>query len=170
MCSARAELTSKIRGWSRRTDRLPLIAGGKQNRWMRPKMKCVVDGGNQCRFPQRCSAHSILTLRVCSCCRLMDNHLSCLASKGLPFLIPPLSDAHSHFPVTSFTPAAPPSRRTLQSTNGHCSSTAPLCPEGAFHPSPQADLIYAALLWITQTLDFPPPTMHATCKLLKNIC
>lgn len=42
----------------RQPDRLPVLAGGKQNCWAKTKTKRVVDGGNQCRFLQHCSAPS----------------------------------------------------------------------------------------------------------------
>lgn len=44
-----------------------------------------------------------------------------------------------------------PSHRRLQSTDGHCSTTAPPCSKNTFHCALEADLIYSAWLWITQT-------------------
>lgn len=44
-----------------------------------------------------------------------------------------------------------PSHRGLQSTDGHCSATAPQCSDNTFHCALEADLIYSAWLWITQT-------------------
>lgn len=44
-----------------------------------------------------------------------------------------------------------PSYRRLQSTDGLRSSTAPQCSKNTFHCALEADLIYSAWFWITQT-------------------
>lgn len=145
MCSARAELSLKLKkdGWvkNRRTDGHPLIADGKTNCRARPKSKC---GGwsKPAQISLLCQPHAY------------THHL--MQADGQPALMPskqrpPMSRGLFSLPSLMLTlphntrgTKTLPSHRRLQSTDGHCSTTAPQCSKSTFHPALEADLIYSA--------------------------
>lgn len=112
---------------------------------------------------------------------------SCLHSSpnaGWPALMPskqrpPMSTGLLSLPSVMLPHSTPgtkslPSHRRLQSTDGHCSATAPQCSKNTFHCALEADLIYSAWLWITQThfiSSLPQCMLHSnSLKMVVNAC
>lgn len=142
---------------NRRTNRHPLIADGRMNCvWW---MEYTSTGFSP--IPASCLQSSPNAGWWTTC----SHAWQAKASHEQKFVLPPLLMLPHNTPGMKSLP----SHRRLQSTDGHCSATAPPCSRNTFHWALEADLIYSAWLWITQTQKSSLPQCMLHSNSLKTV-